>query len=690
MDLQPLLAPGSVALVGASQKEGSLGFDMVRMIIRGGYKGEIYPINPRYEEILGLTCYPDLQSIGKPVDVVVLSVAAKRVIEQAENAVAAGARSLVVFANCVVEGDGEPTIEERLVALCKEAGIPCLGHNAMGYYNNELDLRVCGFIAPDEGMKGNVALISQSGSVLSTLGHNEPQLTFNFMLATGTGQVTSLEDYMFFALDMESTKVLALYMESILNPEKFVAALEYANEKKIPVVAMKVARSALGAEFAKSHTGGLAGNDGAVQAIFDHYGVVRAESLTEMANTLLLLSRYPDFRAPGGLVAIADSGGERNLLADEAEAVGLSFAELPEKIMAELEAIQEYGQHAANPLDPWGTGIDFERIFEDSLVKMLEAGGMGVISQDLRDGYYLSQGCVDALRGAAARSGKPVAFMTNFSGVRRTDMTRQVNEFGAPVLVDTRAALKAVKNFLAIRDFRYEKSEHPAYSLSPESLERLETRKILQEDEALAVLKELGVSVPDIHRINDLAGLEDIKESLEYPLVLKTAAPGILHKSDVGGVRLGISDFGALREAYLEMSARLGEQCLIMPMVPHDVELIFGMKTDPSFGPLAVVGAGGVFTELLRDAAVLPPEASEKEIRQKLEALKTYKLLTGFRGSEPCDIGKLVGEIRNFCGVCSFLSRWVSEIDINPVAVRGDKILALDALFICRDKNGGL
>lgn len=684
MDLKPLLAPRSVALVGASQKEGSLGFDMVRMIIRGGYKGEIYPINPRYEEILGLACYPDLQSIGKPVDVVVLSVAAKRVIEQAENAIAAGARSLVVFANCVVEGDGDPTIEEHLIALCKEAGIPCLGHNAMGYYNNELDLRVCGFIAPDEGMKGNVALISQSGSVLSTLGHNEPQLTFNFMLATGTGQVTSLEDYMFFALDMESTKALALYMESVRDPEKFVAALKYANEKKIPVVAMKVARSALGAEFAKSHTGGLAGNDDAIQAVFDHYGVIRAESLTEMANTLLLFSYYPDFKDPGGLVAIADSGGERNLLADEADAVGLAFAELPEKLMAELEEIQEYGQHAANPLDPWGTGIDFERIFEDSLVKMLEAGGLGVISQDLRDGYYLSQGCVDALRGAAGRSGKPVAFMTNFSGVRRVDMTKQVNSFGAPVLTDTRAALKAIKNFLAARDFSYEKSEPPAFSLSLENQKLLETRKVLQEDEALAVLKDLCVPVPDFYRVGSLSELENIRDKLEYPLVLKTAAPGILHKSDAGGVKLGIQSHDALRDAYLDMSGRLGAQCLIMPMVSYDVELIFGMKIDPSFGPLAVIGAGGVFTELLQDAVVLLPDASEKEIRQKLATLKTYKLLTGFRGSAPCDIDKLVGEIRNFCGVCAFLSRWVSEIDINPVAVRADKIYALDALFICR------
>lgn len=687
MDLKPLLAPRSVALVGASRKEGSLGFDMVQMIVRGGYKGEIYPINPRYEEILDLACYPDLQSIGKPVDVVVLSVAAKRVVEQAENAIAAGARSLVVFANCVAEGDGDPTIEERLIALCRDAGIPCLGHNAMGYYNNELDLRVCGFIAPDEGMKGNAALISQSGSVLSTLGHNEPQLTFNFMLATGTGQITSLEDYMFFALDMESTKVLALYMESILDPEKFIAALKYANEKKIPVVAMKVARSALGAEFARSHTGGLAGNDDAVQAVFDHYGVIRAESLTEMANTLLLFSYYPDFEDSGGLVTIADSGGERNLLADEAEAVGLTFAELPEKIMAELEEIQEYGQHAANPLDPWATGIDFERIFEDSLVKMLEAGGLGVISQDLRDGYYLSQGCVNALRGAEERSGKPVAFMTNFSGVRRVDMTKQVNAFGAPVLTDTRAALKAIKNFLAARDFSREKPEPPVYSLSPESRKRLETPKILQEDEALAALKELGVSVPDIYRVNSARELEDIKNRLEYPLVLKTAAPGILHKSDAGGVKLDIRDYGALRDAYLDMSARLGTQCLIMPMISYDVELIFGMKTDPAFGPLAVIGAGGVFTELLRDAAVLLPDASVREIRQKLEALKTYKLLTGFRGSAPCDIDKLVREIRNFCGVCSFLSRWVSEIDINPVAVSGDKIFALDALFICRGQS---
>lgn len=682
MNLNSLLAPKSVALIGASNKPGSLGHDMVQMIKRGSYSGNIYPINPKYDEVCGIKCYPDLESIGETVDLAVFCVAAKRLPEQIDIAVNNGVRSLTIFANCVVEGD--EGFEDRIVEQCLSAGIPVLGHNAMGYYNNDLDLRICGFEAPDEGVRGNISIISQSGSVFSTICHNEPQLKFNLAVATGTGHITSLEDYMIYALNQETTKVLAVYMESSRKPDIFVKALELAKDKKIPVVLMKVGKSELGAEFAKSHTGGLAGDDDAIQAVLDHYGVVRVDSLDEMANTLAIFSFFPNIPEKGGLVAIADSGGERNLLADDAEDVGMEYAVLSDETMEKLEDIQEYGQHASNPLDPWGTGIDFEKIFGDSMSCMLrdENAAIGLMSQDLRDGYYLSEGCIQALKQGHDETGKPVVFLTNFGGIRRKELTERINAIPAPVLTGTKTALKAVRNYLEFRDFEFESASAEKLEVNDEAAELIKSSSVLKETESMKVLESFGFPVAKATEVNSFEDLEAKKEMYQYPLVLKTAEEGILHKADVGGVKLRISNFEQLKDAYSDMSQRLGKKCIVAPMISFDSEIILGMKNDATFGPMVIVGAGGIYTELLKDRIVILPDASEKEIRKKLAELKTYRLLTGFRGSEKADIDLLVDVILRFCRIVKTLSGEISEIDVNPVAIKGNMILALDALMI--------
>lgn len=681
MKLKSLLEPKTVALIGASNKVGSLGYDMIQMIKRCNYEGEIFPINPRYEEVCGIKCYEDLASIGKEIDLAVFCVAAKRLPDQIKIAVENKVKALTIFANCVLEEDDK--FEDKIIAQLQETGLPVLGHNAMGYYNNDMNLRICGFEAPDEGVKGNISLISQSGSVFSTIAHNEPQLKFNLAVATGTGHITSLEDYMLYALEMETTKALAVYMESSRKPEKFVEALEKAKDKNIPVVLMKVGKSELGAEFAKSHTGGLAGDDDAIQAVLDHYGVIRVDSLDEMANTLALFSFYPN-PPKGGLVAIADSGGERNLLADDAEDVDLTYAKLSEDTMQKLEELQEFGQHASNPLDPWGTGIDFEKIFGDSMACMLndDNAAIGLMSQDLRDGYYLSEGCVQALEQGHKESGKPVAFVTNFGGVRRKELTERINTIPAPVLVGTKYALKSIKNYLEYRDFVYSKAEYTKIGLSEDIKEIINQSDVLKETEAMKVLKSFGFPIAEAIEVDSVIDLENNKNKYNYPVVLKTAVKGILHKADVGGVKLKIQNFEELKEAYEDMNNRLGSACIVAPMISFESELILGMKKDATFGPLVVVGAGGIFTELLRDRVILLPNASKEEIKAKLQTLKTYKLFEGFRGMEVVDVDKLVDVIRDFCKIVTELSDDINEIDINPVAIKGNSIIALDALMV--------
>jgi acyl-CoA synthetase (NDP forming) len=687
MNLTPLFNPRSVALIGASNKEGTLGHDLVKMIAKGSYTGKIFPINPKYGQICGIRCYPDLAAAGRPVDLAVLCVNAKRVEEQARLCIDAGARALAVFALCELEeeAESESKLERRLIELCVSHNVPLLGHNAMGYYNNDIGLRVCGFEAPDEGVSGNISFISQSGSVFSTMGHNEPQLKFNFMVATGTGQVTGLEDYIHYALELPGTRVIGVYMESLRKPALFISALEKAAEKRIPLVLMKVGASQLGARFAQSHTGGLAGDDDAFQAAFDHYGVIRCASLAEMANTLLLFSKYPDL-PPGGLVAIADSGGERNLLADVAEDLALPFARLSPDTMRALGDIQEYTQQADNPLDPWGTGIGFERIFEDSLVTMLsdENAAIGIISQDLRDGYSLSIGAAASLLNAAKRQAKPTAFMTNFSGVRRSEITARIDQGGSCVLFETRPALAAIGHRIRFRDFHFNERSVPSPSVTGAREALLKNGAVLSERDSLELLASMGINILPAITVNSIEELAARRAELTFPAVLKTAVPGILHKADAGGVKLKLGSYEELERAYTGMAARLGGAAVVVPMFSFDTELIMGMKTDPNFGPLVILGAGGIFTELIRDRAVLLPRASRREIKTALAGLKVHKLLSGFRGTPPADTELLVSQIERFCEIAVKLSGLVEEIDVNPLAVSGNQILALDALVICK------
>jgi len=695
MNLTPLLVPTSVALIGASNREGSFGYDMVSMLIKGAYKGEIYPINPRYSEVCGVKCYSDFNSIGHPVDLAVLCVNAARVEEQAKLCIDAGVKALIVFANCILEEEknSESQLEDRLITLCREHNVLMLGHNAMGYYNNDIGLRISSAEAPDVGVKGNIAFLSQSGSTFLAVAHNEPQLKFNLVVSVGTGQIVGVEDYIIFALEQPTTKVVCVYMESVRKPERFIEAMEIAAKTRIPIVLIKVGKSVRGAEFARSHTGGLAGDDDAFQAIFDHYGVIRCNNLCEMANTLMLFSLYPDI-PKGSVVAVADSGGERNMLADLADEVGLDFAKLSDDTMTSLAAIQEFPQEADNPLDCWGTGREFERIFEESLMVMLSDPGaaIGVISEDLRDDYYVSQGCVEALRSVVQKQHKPAVFLTNFSGTRRNEMTSRIQDYGSCLLMESREAFAGIRNWFKFRDFKFANANVEQLSLPAEFITILRSKGTLQEKESLSVLGVLGINTLSAFELAGDADLEAHKNKYVYPAVLKTAATGILHKADVDGVKLNIKNYEELVAAYEDMSARLGKEAIVVPMFTYDTELIFGMKKDPMFGPLIIVGAGGIYTEMMRDRIILHPAATGDEILEKLSTLKTYKLLTGFRGSVPADINLLVAQIKRFCAVAAYLSEWVSEIDINPVAVAGEKIVALDALMIFKndDKLTGL
>ncbi len=560
------------------------------------------------------------------------------------------------------------------------------GANGMGFYNNEAGVRLCGFPPPEWVRSGPIALISHSGSAFSALVHNDRR--FGHCLAVSAGQelVTTVADYLDYALRMPATRVVGLFLETIRDPAGFIAGLELARERDIPVVVLKVERTAESAALALSHSGALVGDDAVQRALFRRHGVVQLDNLDEFANALLLFSQ-PRRLARGGLASMHDSGGERELLVDLAAARGIRFAEIGAKTREKLSSTLDYGLEPINPLDAWGTGHDYERVFGDCMEALLADPdtAIGALCVETRTGKALHEGYARAMRRAHASSDKPVVFVNNLAAPGDDELAVEITRAGIPVLIGLGPALAAIKGAMQCRDFRLRPATRPPSTpggLRTRWQARLSQAVVLDEAESLRLLSDYGLPVIAHRIIEDADSAAAAARDLGYPVALKTAMPGILHKSDAGGVRLGLADGAALGAGYEDLARRFGPRMLAATMAPPGVELAFGAKRDPSFGPAVMVGAGGVLVESLKDRvyALVPFDAAEAG--ELIDSLALGALLAGRRGRRPVNIESLAQALACFSVMVADLRGLIAEIDVNPVLAAESGTVALDALVI--------
>jgi len=686
--LTPLLAPRSIAFVGASPRPNTPGHDMLRIIKRAGFDGQVWGINPKYQEVEGFPCLPALDRLPAPVDLAVLSVANARLEETLDAAIAASARAAVVFASGYLEDDANPPLIERLRAKARAADMPVCGVNCMGYYNDESRVWICGFPSPRQPVPGNIAFIAQSGSVFGALAHNDPRLRYNLVVNPGNELVTTVADYLDYALDQPATRVVGLFLETVRDPGRFVAALDKASRRRIPVVVLKIGRTDESRKLALSHTGAIAGNDAAYLALFDRYGVIRVETEDEMAATLMLLA-HERGAAPGGIATIHDSGGQREMLVDLAADLGVPFGRIDAGTRARLAKRLEYGLEPHNPLDAWGTGNDFIGIFTECLQALVDDPdtALGILFADVRDNYYLSDGYLEAAKAVAARTTKPVLIATHFSGVRHDDVVRRAMAAGIPVLDGTQPALLAARHALEFRDAltrprQTASSADPA--LSARWRGRLAAGRALDEADSLALLADYGIPVVAAQVVDSADTAIAAAAAIGYPVALKTAAPGIHHKSDVGGVQLGLRDEGALRAGYAQIAARLGPRAVVEPMAPAGIELALGLIVDPQFGPVVMIGAGGTLIEVLRDVSYGLAPFDQHTARRMLDRLKLRPLLDGMRGRPAADLSALAAAVARFSILAADLGDLLAEADVNPLIAGPQGPLAVDALVVPR------
>jgi acyl-CoA synthetase (NDP forming) len=683
-----MLEARSVAVVGASVREGSVGNQSVVELVEGGFDGRIIPVNPKYDEILGLPCVGSLAEITEPLDLVILAVSNALLEEQLRLAADAGAGSAVIFASGYEEPrDGVPPLTDRLAAIARDAGMAICGGNCMGFANLERRVRALGFYEPKDAPVGGVTFLSHSGSAFSAMIHNDRALGLNLAVSAGQEFVTTVADYLGYALGLESTKAVGLFIETVRDPDGFRSALGLANERDIPVVALKVGREERTRELVAAHSGALAGEDGAYEALFDAYGVSRVESLDEMADTLAMFAAGRR-AGPGALASVHDSGGERALLVDAASAVGVPLAEISDETGKRMEALLDPGLPPVNPLDFWGTGRDSHEIITGCVRALLDDRAVAALafSVDLTSEEHPEMGYIAMARETFPETGKPFAMLSNFSsGIDRSD-AKLLDGDGIPVLEGTLTGLSAFKHLFAYRDFR---AREPITGVSPVSDEvrgpwvaRLSSGEPFDELEGLALLADYDVPVVEGVRAETLEDAIAAAERIGFPVALKTAAPGVQHKSDVGGVKLGIDDAPSLEDAYGDLDRELGPQVTVSKMAPPGVEIALGIVRDPQFGPLVLVGAGGVLVEVLKDRCLAIPPLDEARARSMIDRLQVRALLEGVRGQPTADVDALMRAIVSLSWLAIDLGDHLEALDANPLICGPEGCVAVDALVI--------
>jgi acetate---CoA ligase (ADP-forming) len=682
-----MLSPRSIAIVGASDRAGSFGRSTLEQTIAGGFAGEIFPVNPRLSEIHGLRCYPSLADLPHPADLAILVVANDVLESQLELAGRTGCKSAVVFASGYLENDHQPPLTDRLAAIARTHGMPLCGANCMGFVRPAASTHATWYKAGSLPA-GNIGFISHSGSIFLTLSTNDQRFALSLAVSPGQELVVSAADYLHFMLEDEQTRAVALLLETVRDPVGFIAALEKARQKDVPIIALKIGRTEKSALLAKSHSGALAGNDAAYEALFDRHGVIRVRTIDELASTTMLMAQ-PRRAVQGGLGAVLDSGGARGLFIDLAHDHGVRFAEISPETESRLRNTLEYGLEPVNPVDAWGTGNNAAAIFEECLQAVNDDPdtGLAILMSDItNDDDPANAEFAQLVRNVQARSIKPVVLGLHWSQHRGKRVSRSTAEAGIPVLDGVESALLAIKHAFEYRDFRLLSAQTlpqtPDANIVSRWRRRLGEGHELDEAETLALLRDYDIPVPNIDVVTTADQALVAAERIGWPVVLKTAMPGIRHKSDVGGVRLNIQAAEALRDSFDEMASRLGARSIVAAMAPKGVELALGIVRDEQFGPVVLISAGGTLIELLRDRQAALPPFDEGWARRLLDRLTLRSLLDGHRGKAPADIASLAAVIARFSILASDLGDLIAEMDVNPLIVSPEGVIAVDALTI--------
>ena len=676
-----MLGARSVAVVGASAKPDSFGARMVIEAQRSSAR--MHLVNPRYDRIGDMPCAPSLSELDEPVDLVLLGVPNGALIGQLEAAADAGVPSAVLFGSA-------HGLRDKVAAVASAADMAVCGAGCMGFVNNANGVRALGYLEPDPLPPGGVSLVTHSGSAFSTLLRSRRGFGYRLAVSSGQELVTDTADYVDYALDDPGTTLLALLLETPRAAPRLRRALLRAAERDVPVVILPVGASPTGSAMVAAHSGALAGGDAGWHAFCDAVGAIRVRDLAEFADTIELFSmgRRSNRAARsnrGGIATVHDSGAERALTADLAHALGVDFATLSEPTVLAIEELLDEGLTATNPLDLWGTGADTHELFRASLRLIADDPAVAVtaLAVDMVTEFDGDTAYADAAVDVAADTEVPLAVLTSIPSAIDRAVAERLRSNGIAVLEGASSGLAALGHLATwplpvdhadpgVDQARRDRWLHRLADWNPGA--------------AFELLADYGIPVARSGVAESVEETLAAGREIGYPVALKTL--GAEHKSDVGGVVLGIADEQTLRAEYTAMAHRLGPAVTVQPMIAEGVEISVGVVRDPAFGPLLVVAAGGTLIELLDDRAVALPPVSRAGAMRLLDGMRIRALLAGWRGSGPADLTALADVVVAFSTLATELGDVIDAVEANPVIASADGAVAVDALLVVRGGIG--
>ena len=698
MNLNKLLKPTSVAVIGASEKEG-FGGDVCRNIL--SYvedRSHVYFIHPKRDSVFGVPCYKSISDVPENVDLMVICTSQKTVIPLLQEGAKKGVGGAVVFASGYGEvgtAEGKQN-EAELIAAAKELDIAVMGPNCAGFVNYIDNVQAFAFISAKRDRKGSVGVVSQSGQLCLSM-MDDPGMRFSYNISAGNGKIVQMEDYMDFLVDDEDTKVVSIYIEGVKNADKFAAVLKKAAEKRKPVVILKAGRSAKGGAIAASHTGSLSGSDASFDAVLKKFGAIRVDDLEELIAMSLMLSTMKRMPEKATFASMNLSGGETGICADVGSLNGIEYPDFTEETLKKLkEQLPSYAS-PNNPLDMTASLSYDADLYAGALRTVMDDPNIGMVLigytllLEIADLciHYMYKGIEKVVQEKGGNC-KPIAMIPFAENTRNPEYQEKLFQIGVPVLPPPVYAFKLLRH---LADFIAYEPETKTLELAVGHPKSEETQA-LSEHESKQELKVYGVPVPDEVIVTSKEEAAQFVKNHPGPLVMKVESADILHKSDVGGVKLNVCGPEAAEKAYEEIMESVTAKrpdahingILTVPMLDAGVEIIIGVNNDPQFGPMIMVGMGGVFVEVFKDVALYPAPLKEEEALEMLKSLKSFKLLNGYRGTEKCDIKALCQTIVAISNYAQANKDVLKELDINPLFVypEGKGVGVADALIVKR------
>lgn len=700
--VRKLICPGSVAVVGASPRVDSAGGAIIRTLDAVGFDGELYPVNPRYDEVLGRPCYDTLSALSTTPDAVFIGLPAAPSVGVLEEASRLGVRAAVIHASGYADAGREGArLQRELTRIARVGGIALSGPNNMGVLN-VLDRTGMWTLPLPDARPGPVAIISQSGSAAIALSEDPKQLGLAYVLTSGNEAVLDISDYLEHVVADDRVRVVLLFIEAIRDPARFEAlALQAAIAGK-HLIAIKVGRSAGSQAMVRSHTNSIAGNDAMYEAFLRRCGVIRVADFDEMVELAALFVAWPERTARRGAVMLTMSGGEAALVADLASAADLPLPALPNAARHRVKKALGTFSLPRNPIDAWGRGWRGES-FREAIEAIVSEGTPAVVAAVL-DAPASGAGDSHIAREIAAIFGElqpttttrfVIVTTTTAAGID-ADLVALAQERGIPCISGLRVGTEALARWFghAPRRARGRGSRAPTAAIRA-------MRDVLEQrepavDEGPELVRAAGVPMAPVTVVETAASAVRVAKKIGYPVVMKGHGEAMAHKSDLGLVEIGVGDDRTARATFAELHERLAAAGAADPTVTvaaqeSGLELFVGVRNDPDFGVVTLAGLGGIGVEADGEVAVRIGGLNRSDVRQMLMETRAGQFLSGYRRQIAYDIDAAVSAVLALHAATAALVGVVDEIEVNPLIVRdaGRGAAGVD-LVIVRTENPDL